>query len=285
MAFQRRNNTAEKKKAQERSKIINASRMKYIVISGILLVIALILLIFVLWAKGGIGDIVGEENMKNMYNASRYFCRLKYPEGWEVKSGDNGFYLDPEANLIFQLYPYRTEAAALDLAEGATPPAVTPEPIRVQIENVTVSVYYKDAGYKEILPSATPEGVTPAPEDGQAGPTQKPEPYSLDAAGEAAVAFLTEKLLPDRAVVSEGDPENYGLTEGAPYEGKNATFKTYSYIYKNKDGVSMFGNLYVCTRAMSYYILNYEAAEESYVTYKDAFVSMANNFILSVFDY
>ena len=285
MAFERRNSSAEKKKAQERNKIINASRMKYIVISAILLAIALVMLIFILWARGGIGDDAGEENMKNMYNASRYFCRLKYPEGWDVKAGDNGFYLDKDLNLIFQVYPYRMEDAAIEIAEGATPPAVTPEPVKVQIEDAIVSVYYKDVGYAEVLPSATPEGVTPVPVDGEAEPTEKPEAYSLDAAGEAALAFLKDQLLASKAVVSEGDPENYGLTEPDIFEGKNVTFKTYSYIYKNQDGATIFGDLYVCTRAMSYYILNYEATEESYVTYKDAFVSMANNFILSVFDY
>lgn len=285
MAFERRNNTAEKKKAQERNKIINASRMKYIVISAILFVIALIMLIFILWAKGGMGDSTSEQNMKNLYNASRYFCRLKYPEGWDVQSGDNGFYLDENLNLIFQVYPYRMEDAPIELSEGETPPAVTPEPIKVQIEDALVSVYYKDVGYDEILPSPTPEGATPVPDNKDAAPTEKPKAYSLDVAGEAALDFLRNQLLPGKAVVSEGDPEDYGISDPNIFEGKNITFKTYSYAYKNQEGTSVFGDIYVCTRAMSYYILNFEASEDKYVTYKDAFISMANNFILSVFDY
>ena len=83
---------------------IKTSRIKYIIISAILFAAALFLLIFMLWAKGGMDIGSDEHTADNLYSASRYFCRVKYPDNWDVTAGDNGFYMNKDTGLIFQLY-------------------------------------------------------------------------------------------------------------------------------------------------------------------------------------
>ena len=266
------------KKIQPRERRpIKTSRIKYIVISAILFASALFLLIFMLWAKGGMDIGSDEHTADNLYSASRYFCRVKYPDNWDVTAGDNGFYMNKDTGLIFQLYPFTAEAVKLEIAEGATQPPVTPEPLKIQTEGVLVSVYYHAA--PDFAWPATPvteEGATPTPvPDETPVPTPSPAPYDLEEAAAKAVELFQSKIL----------PEKHELSEGSLYNGKNCNFKVYPYQYTNSSGALMQGELCVCSRAMAYYMITYEAKPELFETYYKDYRAMVNDFILSVFDY
>lgn len=271
-------NKPETKRTQPRERRpIKASRIKYIVISVILFTAALFLLIFMLWAKGGADIGIKEHQADHLYSASRYFCRVKYPDNWDVTTGDNGFYMNKDTGLIFQLYPFTTEDAKVEVAEGATQPPVTPEPIKIQTEGVLVSVYYHAA--PDFAWPATPalqEGETPAPtEEESPAPTQTPAPYSLDEAAGKAVELMKSKIL----------PEQHELSESSSYSGKNCSYKVYTYRYTDSHGDLIQGEMCVCSRSMSYYMVNYEARSDLFEAYYKDYRGMVDNFILSVFDY
>jgi hypothetical protein len=271
------NKPATKRTQPRERRPIKASRIKYIVISVILFIAALFLLIFMLWAKGGADIGTNEKLADHLYSASRYFCRVKYPDNWDVTTGDNGFYMDKDTGLIFQLYPFTTEEVKIELAEGATQPPVTPEPMKIQTEDVLVSVYYHAA--PDFAWPATPElkeGETPVPtEEETPAPTPTPAPYSLDEAAEKAVEFMKGKIL----------PEQHELSEASSYSGKNCDYKVYTYRYTNRGGELIQGEMSVCSRSMSYYMVNYEARSDLFEAYYNDYKGMVDNFILSVFDY
>ena len=273
----RLNRPKTKKKQPGERRPIKASRIKYIVISIILFIAALFLLIFMLWAKGGVDLDTDEKTADNLYSASRYFCRVKYPDNWDVITGDNGFYMNKDTGLIFQLYPYTTEENKIEIAEGATKPPVTPEPLKIQTEGVLVSVYYYDAPDFAWPATQVPEeGVTPEPSpDETPVPTPTPAPDSLDEAAEKAVEIMKSKILPEQHELSGGDS----------YSGKNCSFKVYTYKYTDNDGELIQGEMCVCSRSMSYYMVNYEAKSDLFEVYYKDYKGMVDNFILSVFDY
>ena len=255
---------------------IKTSRIKYIVISVILFITALAILIFMLWAKGGADLNQDASTPKNIYSASRFFCRVKYPDNWTVSTGDNGFYMNKDTGLIFQLYPFTTEEVKLELAEGATQPPATPEPLRIQTEGVLVSVYYHEApGFAWPEDSSKEENSAANTADETPAPTPTPAPYSLEEAADKAVELLEGKIL----------PEQHELSEGSIQAAKNCNFKVYTYRYTNADGEMIRGEMSVCSRSMAYYMVGYEAREDLYETYYKDYQGMVDNFILSVFDY
>ena len=241
------------KKTKEEKK---RSHVKYIVIAVILFLIALTVLILALWSKS---DDSGEdpyENAENMYSASRYFCRIKYPNGWEIVPGENGFYIDSETGLFFPAHPYTEEKVEYEGEEGdANAPSTTPEPIRTPIEGVQVYGYYREVP-DYVWPEAT----------GEKDPT--PPPYSIDEATKTAIDFLTSKGAKD-------------FSSGKDFAGKKVTFKTY--LYTTAEGGP--GELAVCSRSMAYYFLVYDAKADLFSTYEKSFLSMLNNFEFSVFNY
>ena len=46
-----------------------------------------------------------EHKYPNLYNASRYFFRIYYPDGWMAEGGANGFFIDESTGLAAELYP------------------------------------------------------------------------------------------------------------------------------------------------------------------------------------
>ena len=251
---------------------MKTSRIKYVVISVILLVTAIAILIFMLWAKGGAEAGADDGGADNLYSASRFFCRVKYPDNWDISAGDNGFYMNRDTGLIFQIYPFTTEDVAIETVSGATQPPTTPEPLKIPTEDVLVSVYYREAPDfswpEEEQEPVFSDSVTPKP-------TATPAPYSLEAASDAAVAELENKLL----------PEQHEMTGNSTYTGQNCRFTVYTYRYTNGDGELIQGEMSVCSRAMAYYMIIFEAREDLYGTYYKDYQGMVDHFILSVFDY
>lgn len=134
-------------------------------------------------------DVIDEENEKtpynSMYNASRYFFRVFYPDDWDVNADSYGFLLNPEG-LVLEAYPLKKipVTPAPTAADGSTPvvtasPTLSSQPTtsatidpREGMErnkDLTMSFYYKeyDALYeyiKTLVPSAPPSAeVSPTP--------------------------------------------------------------------------------------------------------------------------
>jgi len=271
------------KSTEDKEKKIKGSRVKYVVILVVLIIVALLILIFALWAKGGI-DLGGDDDETNLYSASRFFCRVKYPDNWEVSSDANGFYLNKENGLIFQLYPFTTQEVEVELEEGETMPPTTPAPIKNQTEGVLVSVYYHESPEfswpeesaedenenqknQDDLTAATPE------------PTASPAPYDLNKASQSAVDILKSKIIPGNG------GHDIEISEGTDKTAKNCSMKVYTYKYTNSKGQLIRGEMDVCTRSMAYYMITYEAVDNLYGTFENSFKDMANDFVLSVFDY
>lgn len=272
----------QKKENENGNHVFKTSRIKYIVIASILLTSAIALMILAMWAKDAGDEDASTAEADNLYSAARYFCRMKYPDYWEVTPGDNGFYLDDETGLIFQVYPYITQEVKVELEEGATQPPTTPEPLKIPTEGVMVSVFYQanpDFSWPET--ETLPEGVTPSPTPKiTPAPTPTFPPYALTEAADSAVEIMKTKVLPKVAV--QGGPE-YSFSGGTPYEGKNCSFRAYSYQYTAENGAIMKGEMYVCSRAMAYYMITYEAQETVFDVYKDSYMSMVDNFVFSIF--
>lgn len=231
------------------------SRVKYIVIACILLLIALFVFILAMWAKSGTEEDPYDD-VKDVYSASRFFCRLKYPNKWEIVPGENGFYIDSETGLFLKAYPYDEEAVVYESEAGSQNPAsATPEPIKIPIEGVLFSAYYKEIDGFEWPESTAETAVTPAP-------------YDLDEAGGKAKEMIEGMGAKD-------------LTSPEKFAGKHCTFLRYKYV--KDDGTK--GEMFVCSRAMAYYIFTYEATEEQFNAYETPMLSMVNNIELSVFKY
>ncbi len=269
---------------KEKKKVLTSSRIKYVVIAVILLLVAATFFGLALWTADGLEEDQSYVETADTYSASRFFCRMKHPEDWAITSDDNGFYLDKETGLIFQSYPYTTQEVVLELEVGATEPPTTPEPLKVPIENVLVSVFYQPSpefAWPESSP--LPEGVTPSPTPKVTPkPTPTFAPYPLERAGVNAVELMKTKILSKQA--SEGGPD-YSFSQGIKYEGKNCSYLEYQYQYTSQNGLLMKGKMYVCSRAMAYYVITYEATEDLYTSYEGDFKNIIDNFTFSVFDY
>lgn len=276
--------TTKETKKDNKKQIFTTSRIKYVVIASILLISALVLMILALWVRGDGDENASTAEADNLYSASRYFCRMKYPDYWEVSSGDNGFYINKDTGLIFQLYPYTTQKAEVVVEDGATEPPTTPEPLKIPTEDVMVSVFYQANPDFQWPQTATPEaGATPVPTPKESPePTPTFSPYPLTEAADKAVEIMKNKVLPAASV--QGGPD-YSFSAGTPYEGKNCSFRAYSYQYTADGGTIIKGEMYVCSRAMSYYMITFEAQDSLFDVYKDSYMSMVDNFTFSIFDY
>lgn len=267
-----------------KKKILTTSRIKYVVIAAILFVSAIVLMILALWTRGD-GDSGDKTvDVDHLYSAARYFCRMKYPDNWEIASDDNGFYLDKETGLIFRAYPYTAQKVEVEIAEGATAAPTTPVPLKIPVEGVFVSVFYQPNPDFSWPPTETlPPQVTPSPTPKiTPKPTPTFAPYPLTEAADSAVNIMKTKILPK--VAKEGAPD-YAFSPGTPYEGRNCSYMAYSYQYTGENGVIMKGQMYVCSRAMAYYMITYETTADLFDVYKAAAESMVDNFTLSVFAY
>ena len=268
----------------EKKKFLTKSRIKYLVIAGILFLLALVFMILAIWTGTGVDEDENQVETDHLYSAARYFCRMKYPDNWDVKADDNGFFMDEETGLIFQAYPYTTQKVEVELEEGATMPPTTPEPLKIPTENVLVSVYYQASPDFTWPPVETlPPEVTPSPTPKiSPKPTPTFAPYPLVDASNNAVELMKNKILPK--VAKEGAPD-FSFSAGTPYEGRNCSYMAYTYQYKTENGTLMKGQMYVCSRAMAYYMITYETTADSYDVYKNAYKSMVDNFTFSIFDF
>ena len=130
----------------------------------------------------------------NLFNASRYFFRIYYPDDWEVSGETNGFFKNESTGLVAEMYP-------LVYADPVTPkpgsdPSVTAAVSfdKVRDRTLTVSFRYLDysdemleeAGKHETAAGTAKAVLTPAPDDKAATPAGSgsalltPQPVKTD---------------------------------------------------------------------------------------------------------
>ena len=259
-------------------------------------------------------DVIDEENEKtpynSMYNASRYFFRVFYPDDWDVNADSYGFLLNPEG-LVLEAYPLKKipVTPAPTAADGSTPvvtasPTLSSQPTtsatidpREGMErnkDLTMSFYYKDYDalseyIKTLVPSAPPSAeVSPTP-------TATPEIPSPSGNTEVISSASPEKKEPPMELEiiadyvfeqfqKEHEATGYGYSSKKGYQADTVEFVVLPYSYI-KDDIKMTGELYVAARAMAYYIIQVEGTESAFRKYNNVVQNILYHITFSVFDY
>lgn len=244
----------------------------------------------------------------SMYNASRYFFRVFYPDDWDVNADSYGFLLNTEG-LVLEVFPLTKipVSPSPTAAEGATPnvtasatpsgkasasATVDPRAGMERNTSLTMSFYYKeyDVLYeyiKTLLPSSSPAAEpTPAPEtENSAAPgtpttesSASPEKKEPPMAPEVIADYVFEQFQRDHEAAGYG----YSSKRGYNAESINFIVLPYSYI---KDDIKMTGELYVAARAMAYYVIQVEGTDTAFGNYKSVVQNILYHMTFSVFDY
>lgn len=278
-----------------------SSKRKLFLAVIVVVMIAVLAISFISFFKTEETDEAEEKKpYDSMYNASRYFFRVFYPDDWDVSSDSYGFLLNSDDGLVLELYPLQKI-----LATPVPTPAVTATPVpssptssatidpRAGMErnsDLTMYFYYKeyDALYeyiKTLLPAASAEPATPTPEpptpqssgtplNGSPVPEQKKPPMELNVIAD----YVFDQFKKDH------ESAGYGYSNKRGYNAENIEFVVlpYSYILNN---VEMKGELYVAARAMAYYIIRVDGTKPAFEKYNSVTQNILYNMKFSVFEY
>lgn len=232
-----------------------------------------------------------EEEFKpydSMYNASRYFFRVFYPDDWDVNADPYGFILD-ENGLVLELFPLK-KIVATPLPEGATPTIKpTPTPIvgsasatvdpRAGMErnnDLTIKFYYRE--YGDIA-----DKILSAGEETQAASSSSPDNRVAPVKLETLAEYIFNNFKEER---SSDDYESfqYKFTAPSTKKGNEVDFCCLPYTYIKED-IKMTGELYVAARGMAYYVIAVDGTNSAFVKYNNVVENMMYNLVFSVFDY
>lgn len=267
------------------------------------IVIVMILVLAVSFVSFFKADIIDEEEEQapydSMYNASRYFFRVFYPDDWDVSADPYGFLMNEEG-LVLELFPLKKISASSSPATTASPTPASGTPTasatvdpRAGMERnpeLTMSFYYKeyDALYEYI------ETLLPASPEAQTAPPTPAATPSAEAAGSPASGSPEQKEPPmDLEIIADyvfeefqkaHEPEGYGYSAKKGYNAETIEFVVLPYSYI-QDGVTMSGELYVAARAMAYYVIQVEGTEASFRQYSSAVQNILYHMVFSVFEY
>ena len=234
-----------------------------------------------------------QHKYENLYNASRYFFRIYYPDDWAAEGGQNGFMENEETGLIAELYP-------LIYQDPVTPaPDADPEATaivvfdKVRDPSLTVSFYYRE--YTEAQQAAADSTAevsptlqitaSPAPEaDGTAAATAEKKMVNLELLDEITRTVYGE--------YTGSADEGYTFTLPELYETDLYYFQKFTFSYTDQDMIRHTDDVYVVVRASNYLIIRYDARgvfngnmnPASYSKYSEAFADILNEFRLSVFE-
>ena len=231
-----------------------------------------------------------EEEFKpydSMYNASRYFFRVFYPDNWDVSAEPYGFLLNEEG-LVLELFPLKKISQTPGATAELTPtPSPTPENTasatvdpRAGMErdtSLTVKIYYKEYGdiaekiksdsedVSTSVPTAVPTGTEPA----------KPTP-------QVKLLDLADYIFENHK--KEHENLNYEYIAPKHFNGASVEFCSLPYTYV-KDDLKMTGEIYIANRAMAYYIITVEGTNAAFETNSKVVNNIIHNLKFSVFDY
>ncbi len=242
-----------------------------------------------------------EEEFKpydSMYNASRYFFRVFYPDNWDVSAEPYGFFLD-EKGLVLELFPLKKVSNTPGTTGDATPtPSPTPENTasatvdpRAGMERdttLTIKIYYKEYGdISDKIPSKEDAVSTssPTPEATETEMQATAPPTGAQVAKPTSPVELLD--LADYIFdeyKKEHEALNYEYIAPKHFNGASVEFCSLPYTYV-KDDLKMTGEIYVANRAMAYYIITVEGTNAAFETNSKVVSNIIHNLKFSVFDY
>lgn len=254
-------------------------------------------------------EIINEEEegkpYDSMYNASRYFFRIFYPNDWDINSDPYGFLLNEKEGLVLEAFPLKKIAVTPSPAPsgGVTPsPTAQSSPTasatvdpRAGMERnteLTISFYYKEYDalneyLKNLLPTASASPAeTPFP---TASPTVGST--SSNGGASASPALKTPPVQTDVIAdyvfdqfKKEHETAGYGYSGKKIFETENTTFIVLPYHYIQND-IKMAGELYVAARAMCYYVVRVEGTETAFNKHNSVIQNILYHMTFSVFKY
>lgn len=231
---------------------------------------------------------VPEEKFPNLYNASRFFFRIYYPDGWMVEGENYGFIQDSDSGLVAEMYP--TIETEITAADGIVSKTQERDPI------LTARFYYREftdeqrADVSDILSMVTPN------------PSSK-----ITGENDLLSSHLNPKVV-NR--IAEDVFEEYELKYGAfndfkisalkDYATDDILFKYFTVSYTvtqlspermQVEDVIHSVDVYVAARSINYVIIVYDGTyhgEESprngYTLYRKPFLEILEEFRFSVFE-
>ncbi|MBP5631791.1 MAG: hypothetical protein J6Y21_03410 [Clostridia bacterium] len=246
-----------------------------------------------------------QHKYSTLYNASRYFFRIYYPEDkWEVEGETHGFFMDEKTGLVAEMYP-------LVFADPVTPaPDSDPKATavistdKVRDMSLVISYYYREYT-DEMLEEAEKQGNDDNDvnyENDVETPAQEATGGTSEPAGSTPVPVKTDIVLLDLAAEKvHGDYEAsagllYDISELKTYKTDRYgyTLRWFTYTYKNasEGNPGRKTDVYIIARSSNYIVITYEGIDrvtfletpESYTKYKADFLDVLNEFQLSVFD-
>ena len=255
---QARKNAAEERARKKRKKQI----VQACCIAGAIVVVIIIVMLLINPITKKIEGEISEDVPLGYvtYNASRYFFRFDYKEGWYVKTdtGEFGFMQDPDRGLVVSLYP--SSGDSLDDA------VETQRPSADVLPNNYETGYFADFYYREFPDN---KALTP---------------------GEAFASFCAEL---DPAFLSKGNGTvtDIKLGKSETYKGRNEEFCAgkIEYTVTDEEGIEkqFGGKVYVSVRSMSYcaIVVCCDSGEEQlYIDNEASFKTTVDSFRFSVFD-
>lgn len=294
----------------ERNLWIQKKKKIIMLIAAVMAVIFLVS--FVSFFKTDEVDVPEEKKpYESMYNASRYFFRVFYPDDWDVSAEQYGFLMDEEG-LVLELFPLKkilsTPGVTGTVTPTSTPTAPTGSGASATVDpragmerntDLTMKIYYKEYGdIKDKInlskENTVSDATSTATDEHQS--TQSPAPEKTAAVNATVVVNADDKTAPvklfdlaeylfDEFKSNNKDSEyNYIFNPAETYKGENVNYYVLPYTYV-KDDIKMSGEMYVASRKMCYYVIYVEGTASSFVKYNKVFENILYNLKFSVFDY
>ncbi len=236
----------------------------------------------------------------SMYNASRYFFRVYYPDDWDVEAGNYGFMKDPATGLVLEIFPLKKSAALTSATPSITPHSSSSTPADATLdpragmerdELFSMYVYYKEyepiideleamdsAVVDEILGSNEPEVII-QDSSGETVTTEAPKTNAKDiyTTNELVSTYVFSKFIEEKG-------ESYSFYDVKDLKGDTIDFKMLPFEYFEND-IRMTGELYVASRGMAYYEILVLGTNASFEKYDKVKNNIIHNIKFSVFDY
>lgn len=253
----------------------------------------------------------------SMYNASRYFFRVFYPDDWDVNADQYGFLMDEEG-LVLELFPLKKiQATPGATSDGKSTPTPTPVPTlptgsgasatvdpRAGMErnpDLSMKIYYHTyddvkalieslKGKIESETTASSETSATSPVTATPQATQKAESTSVATAtagnktAPIELVDLAEYLFDEFKTKNKDSEYQYSFIAPQTYRGVNVEYCVLPYTYV-KDDIKISGEMYVASRAMAYYVIYVEGTSSAFTKYNTVVENILYNLKFSVFDY
>lgn len=239
----------------------------------------------------------------SMYNASRFFFRVFYPDDWDVSADAYGFFLSEDTGLVLEAFPLKKIAATSSPTADQTASKNSPTPVRPtstskpdasasasidpragmeRNNDLTMSIHYYQYGDDLPVVTETPKPTsTPAP-SATASPAVSPAESTGEKTPPVELAVMARSIFDDFKDKHKDDGYTFSIAK--KFSGNTVEFYSISYNYI-KDDIKMSGEVYVAVRAMAYYVIYVDGTASAFNRYNEVIENIIYNIKFSVFDY